>query len=104
MSVSIILFVIKAEISQVWSSPTFGKKGPVPSNITLLKTSFLFECCYDFIFGENGAKHCFCGTRDQSNAKFCQCSKGDGYGECKVVGSKTGDWKRPFHEEHWPWF
>ena len=52
----------------------------------------------------NGSEHCFNRTRNQSNVQFCQCSKGDDYGECNVAGGKTGDWKRPSNEVLWPCF
>lgn len=41
---------------------------PTFSGITLLKTSCIFECCYEFIFGENRRERYFNGTRNQNNA------------------------------------
>lgn len=41
---------------------------PMFSGITLLKTSCIFECCYEFVFGENRIEQYFSGTRNQSSA------------------------------------
>lgn len=38
------------------------------SGITLLKMSCIFECCYEFIFGENRIEQYFGGARNQSSA------------------------------------
>lgn len=80
MPISILaeFFILKAEIlmcdlaqqlrRKSEHSFHFALSAQVFLDSTLPKVSCMFECFYEFVFGENTTKHYFNGTRNQSNA------------------------------------